>query len=553
MNGKLVALTAFVCCVCGMAFADVPYLVNYQGMLTDDVGNPVTGTVDLNVSFYDAETGGWQMYAEDHLGVSVEDGVFHLLIGNGTPTIGQFMDIYQWTGTVYLEVTVDPAGAAEVLAPRQQMASTIFALKAEDADMLAGHGPSAFAAASHNHDDRYYTEAEIDAMGVGAHDHDDRYYTKAYVDGLQAQITAQAAQIAALETDNDSLASRMTAIETLLAGVTRNSSEITFSGVNVHIVNGQAGTETTNGKGNLIVGYNELRGGDVRTGSHNVVVGRGHNFSSYGGIVAGQSNEISGAYACVTAGYLNVASGEKASVSGGYSNEASGQWASVSGGSGNDAIGSRSSVTGGGGNNATYDGDSVTGGFYNTANGGGSSVTGGQWNTASDFYACVTGGQNNTASGEQASVTGGRYNSAVGDWSSVTGGGGGVASDGNEADASYASVTGGSRNTASQSWASVCGGYLNEASASYSTVSGGWSNIASGQHSSISGGRSNRASNTSASVSGGYSNEAAGDNASVSGGYSNEANGTYSTVGGGKDRIAPNIYDWVAGALFQEQ
>src|SRR5262245_38402709 len=64
---------------------------------------------------------------------------------------------------------------------------------------------------------------------------------------------------------------------------------VVFDGVNVHIRNGLGATNgspqnpsstdpgvvRTNGLGNLIVGYNELRGaeggGDTRTGSHNVV------------------------------------------------------------------------------------------------------------------------------------------------------------------------------------------------------------------------------------------------------------------------------------------
>jgi hypothetical protein len=48
-----------------------------------------------------------------------------------------------------------------------------------------------------------------------------------------------------------------------------------------------------NGLGNLIIGYNELRGsGDDRTGSHNLVLGSRNNHSSYAGIVGGQETGI---------------------------------------------------------------------------------------------------------------------------------------------------------------------------------------------------------------------------------------------------------------------
>jgi hypothetical protein len=44
--------------------------------------------------------------------------------------------------------------------------------------------------------------------------------------------------------------------------------------------------------GNLIVGYNEPREFEenIRTGSHNVVVGQQHNFSRVGGLVVDRFN-----------------------------------------------------------------------------------------------------------------------------------------------------------------------------------------------------------------------------------------------------------------------
>ena len=129
------------------------------------------------------------------------------------------------------------------------------------------------------------------------------YYTKAEVDALVANLQGQ---IAVLQGQID-------ALNALLSGVTRDENDnITFSGVNVHIVNGTGATDgTVNGLGNLIVGYNELRGdiGDDRTGSHNVVVGTINSYSSAGGLVVGFSNTISGPYSSVSGGGANTASG----------------------------------------------------------------------------------------------------------------------------------------------------------------------------------------------------------------------------------------------------
>jgi len=118
-----------------------------------------------------------------------------------------------------------------------------------------------------------------------------------------------------------SLPDRLDALEGKLTTVTFDAAahELVITGVNLRLRNGLGSTETTNGLGNLIVGYNEPREGEenVRTGSHNVVVGKQHQFSSVGGLVVGLQNEIRGAFASVSGGVRNTAAGEHASVSGG--------------------------------------------------------------------------------------------------------------------------------------------------------------------------------------------------------------------------------------------
>jgi hypothetical protein len=121
------------------------------------------------------------------------------------------------------------------------------------------------------------------------------------------------AQEEATEKGQKGLAHRVAALEKLLKHFSREKNEIFITGANLHIVNGLGSTDCTdeeenpipdcpNGLGNLIVGYNEPRGEDIRTGSHNVVVGPFHNFSRVGGLVVGLFNEISGDYATVSGG-----------------------------------------------------------------------------------------------------------------------------------------------------------------------------------------------------------------------------------------------------------
>jgi hypothetical protein len=192
--------------------------------------------------------------------------------------------------------------------------------------------------------------------------------------------TSLAQQVAALQAQVKELQSR-------LQNVSRTGTDLYITAANLHIVSGSGHTDgPTNGLGNLIVGYNELRtplilgfaAPDDRSGSHNIVVGQYQNFSSYGGLVCGEINTISGPNASVSGGVGNTASGGDASVSGGQENKASGSVASVSGGLKNTASAENASVSGGNGNTANAENASVSGGAGNTASGIAASISGGQ-------------------------------------------------------------------------------------------------------------------------------------------------------------------------------
>ena len=176
-----------------------------------------------------------------------------------------------------------------------------------------------------------------------------------------------------------------------------DAGDVFFEGCNVHVRDGTGSTSGTpphNGKGNLIVGYNEdlvFPTGKDRTGVHNLVVGPEHTFSSLGGLVAGLQNTVSGRHASVSGGFVNTASGFSASVNGGSYNTADLGNASVSGGWNNMATGFYASVSGG---------------RFNMATGDFASVSGGASNEASDFAASVSGGRNNTAGGDYSTVSG---------------------------------------------------------------------------------------------------------------------------------------------------
>ena len=161
------------------------------------------------------------------------------------------------------------------------------------------------------------------------------------------QVTRSAIQIPQLTADQLEFLSHVSMVD-LPDGQGGFVRTARISGINVQVVNGSGATNgTPDGLGNLIVGYNELRGaGDDRTGSHNLVTGRRNNYKSYGGLIGGASNEISGNWSSVSGGVLNTASGAYSSVSGGRFNTASGIASTVSGGASRSATGTNDWVAG---------------------------------------------------------------------------------------------------------------------------------------------------------------------------------------------------------------
>ena len=80
-----------------------------------------------------------------------------------------------------------------------------------------------------------------------------------------------------------------------------------------------------------MIGYDE-NAGRTQSGSHNIVLGEEQAFTSFGGLVAGFGNTISGREASVSGGALNTASGFYTSITGGMRNTANIEASSVQGG-----------------------------------------------------------------------------------------------------------------------------------------------------------------------------------------------------------------------------
>jgi hypothetical protein len=134
------------------ARASSPAILSYQGQLTDSVGNPITTTVTLrftlllNGTATENPSTGTPAYQEDVSLTPDSKGVFHHLIGTGTPTnscdesrdgtandpcVLAANDFPNSATFVFLEARVDPFGANNPLLPRHRISTIGYAMNAE--------------------------------------------------------------------------------------------------------------------------------------------------------------------------------------------------------------------------------------------------------------------------------------------------------------------------------------------------------------------------------------------------------------------------------------
>jgi len=274
----------------------------------------------------------------------------------------------------------------------------------------------------------------------------------ASINSLNTTVSGHTTSINSLNTTVGGHTTSISTLNTKTQCMTANATDTFITNCNLHVRNGSNATYgAANGRGNLIVGYNE-NSSDTKTGSHNVVIGQGHTYTGRAGLVAGENNALtgngsfvagaentaSGQWSSVSGGRQNAASGQSSSVSGGYQNVASGLYASVSAGQANAAGGIVSSITGGDNNTTAGNYDSISGGRCNYTGTGtppacssatafgadAASISGGRANRVSAIAAWVGGGKDNWAAGFASSVSGGANNSPTGGWASIAGGSG---------------------------------------------------------------------------------------------------------------------------------
>jgi hypothetical protein len=114
--------------------AGAPALISYQGFVTDSSDEPLAdGSYTMKFALYTAESGGTKIWEETQNSVSVSNGFFSVLLGNGNCTTGCPLDAGDFSDPArYLQSSID-SGSGFVDFPRQQLASAPYSLQAEAA------------------------------------------------------------------------------------------------------------------------------------------------------------------------------------------------------------------------------------------------------------------------------------------------------------------------------------------------------------------------------------------------------------------------------------
>jgi hypothetical protein len=117
-----------------LAAAAVPQLINYQGRLTDSLGNPVPDRQYLiKFKIYGSATGDDSLWSSGYQEVQVTTGLFCYQLGSAVPLPSNlFEDTIRWLG---IKVSADPE-----LTPRTRLKSVPYAYHALRADTAKSGG-----------------------------------------------------------------------------------------------------------------------------------------------------------------------------------------------------------------------------------------------------------------------------------------------------------------------------------------------------------------------------------------------------------------------------
>lgn len=122
----IVRIILFCSILFGISSAQSPFLVNYQGYLTDANGKALTGDQQITFMLYEKSTGGEPVWQEVQT-VIVENGLFNVLLGGADSTLS----IEHFAGERFLGIKI---GNEDEMEPRMRLASVTHSLLATQAE-----------------------------------------------------------------------------------------------------------------------------------------------------------------------------------------------------------------------------------------------------------------------------------------------------------------------------------------------------------------------------------------------------------------------------------
>lgn len=119
----------------------VPRLIRFNGIVKDADGNPATGSVQLTFSLYQFHDGGSPLWVETRSASLDSQGRYTVLLGTASPD-GLPLDVFANGAARWLGVQPALPGIGEQ--PKVLLVGVPYALKAADAETLAGKAASAY-------------------------------------------------------------------------------------------------------------------------------------------------------------------------------------------------------------------------------------------------------------------------------------------------------------------------------------------------------------------------------------------------------------------------
>ncbi|HOZ75860.1 MAG TPA: hypothetical protein PLS51_13205 [Flavobacterium sp.] len=135
-------LFLLVLLISATAFCQVPQGISYQAIAANGSGNPIVNSnVGVRLSILDNSASGSTLYIETQTKTTNAQGLFNLVIGQGTVTAGTFAGINWGTNLKFLKVEMDTAGGTNyALVGTTQLLSVPYALAADSLVTSAGEG-----------------------------------------------------------------------------------------------------------------------------------------------------------------------------------------------------------------------------------------------------------------------------------------------------------------------------------------------------------------------------------------------------------------------------